>query len=106
MKLKMEVSIAGMLNGKEFSAQPGQIIDVPTVTAKAWIRAGHGVSVPESTPVTDGSDPLRDLSIEEALQRHCVHCATRAAFVLRNQPLCARHFRSEMEGRDGNSTKV
>lgn len=98
MKLKMEVSIAGTLNGKEFSAQPGEIVDVPTVTAKAWIHARHATPVAANTPITTADDPLRDLSIEEALHRHCAHCAARASFVLRSQPLCRRHFRSKLEG--------
>ena len=95
-KIKMQVSIASA----DWSYQPGQVVEIDPGLARQWIAAGHATTVSSGTPLTkfDALDGLRDLSLEEARHRPCVHCATRANFVLRNKPLCTRHFRSEMEG--------
>jgi hypothetical protein len=96
MKIRMKISLAGTLDGKEFSAQPHQVVDVPADTARQWVRNGHAEQVPESTPISDGSDPLRDLSIEEALRRCCERCQQRRArTVVGNHALCGPCAKAE-----------
>jgi len=96
-RLRMNVSIAGTdERGRDFSAQPGDTIDVEAGLAKKWLRGGHGTEVPPGTPLTERDLSLADLSIEEALQRNCRWCNKRARCVLGNQPYCVAHFRSQM----------
>ena len=83
--------------GRDFSAQPGDIIDVEAGLAKKWIRGGHGTEVAPGTPLTERDLSLADLSIEEALQHRCMHCDRRAQTVFQNKPFCLRHARAEWE---------
>jgi hypothetical protein len=99
-RIRMNVSIAGTdERGRDFSAQPGDVIDVETSLAKKWLRGNHGTEVPRGTQLTERDLNLADLDLEEALTRWCEHCppGKRAETVFRNKALCRRHARAEME---------
>jgi hypothetical protein len=97
-RVRMNVSIAGTdERGRDFSAQPGDVIDIEASLAKKWIRGNHGTEVPPGTPLTERDLNLLDLSIEEALQRRCTRCDRRAQTVFKNKPFCSRHARAEWE---------
>jgi hypothetical protein len=97
-RVRMNVSIAGTdERGRDFSAQPGDIIDIEAGLAKKWIRGQHGTEVAPGTPLTSRDLSLADLSIEEALTRNCTHCQRRATTVFKNKPFCASHARAELE---------
>ena len=66
-KIRMLVSIAGTVAGKDFSAQPQQVVSIDSRQAKAWIKSGHAEAVPQNTPLSE-SDEFHDLSMEEALR--------------------------------------
>jgi hypothetical protein len=95
-KVEMKVSIASA----DWSYQPGQVVLLDKDLAAKWIRGGHAVAVNGSLPLTDFNslDGLADLDAEQAMTYACIHCPTRASYVLRQRPLCKRHFVSEMEG--------
>ena len=93
-KVRMLVSIAGTVAGKDFSAQPQQVVSIDSKQAEAWLRSGHAEPVPQNTPLSE-SDEFHDLSMEEALLRVCSNCnARQAQFVLRNRPFCAACYQA------------
>ena len=95
-RLRMNVSIAGTdERGRDFSAQPNDVVDVEAGLAKKWIRGGHGSEVPPGTPLTARDLNLRDLDMEEALTRNCRWCNGRATHVLGNFPYCRGHFAAQ-----------
>lgn len=81
----------------ELAYQVGQVILVDSDLAAKWRAGGHCEFVNGTTALTDffALDGLQDLTQEEALRRHCIHCQRRAQFVFGNQPYCARHYRAE-----------
>jgi hypothetical protein len=89
----MQVSIAGTdSRGRDFSAQPGDIIDIEAGLAKTWIKVGHAAPVPDAE-LTSRDLNLRDLDAEEALTRPCFSCnETRAQLVFQNQAYCQRCY--------------
>ena len=100
LRLRMNVSIAGTdERGRDFSASPGDVIDIEASLAKKWIRGQHGTEVPPGTPLTERDLNLADLDLEEALTRWCEHCppGRRAETVFRGKPLCRQHARAEWE---------
>ena len=97
VRLRMNVSIAGTVEGRDFSAQPNDVIDIPADLGKKWIRSGHGTPAPDAE-LTERDLNLRDLSMEEALTRACEHCDKRCEIVFRNRGFCNRHYLAELEG--------
>ena len=94
-RIEMRVSIAGTIGGRDFSAQPHDIVDVPADVAAAWIRSGHAVAAPQAE-LTSRDLSLADLDAETALTHGCVHCGRRAVTVISNRALCLRHARAEL----------
>jgi len=92
----MQVSIAGRLaeRGGVFSAQVGDVVDVPDALAKKWVEVGHGVRVSADTALTADDANQRDIDAEECLTRQCLFCERMAKMVYRNQPLCYEHYGS------------
>lgn len=101
-RIRMAVSIAGTVAGRDFSAQPGDVVDVEARQAAKWVAGGHAAAVPPSTPLTSRDLSLADLDAEELLHYRCAWCpdsrAQRAEGVYKNLPLCREHFRAAMEG--------
>lgn len=54
-KVRMKVSLAGTVDGKEVSYQPGQVAFVEATHATAWIAAGHAEAVEVDTPITEAA---------------------------------------------------
>jgi hypothetical protein len=92
MRVKMQVSIAS----RDWSFQPGEIVDLPDEQARTWIAVGHASRVSPTTPLTSREINLRDLDAEEVLHHRCAHCERRARFVLENRAYCPRHFRAKL----------
>jgi hypothetical protein len=96
-RIRMNVSLAGMVGHRDFSAQPGDVVDVPADLAKKWVRS----NLAEPAPDAQLSDPdvrLADLTAEEALCRNCESCEQRrATTVLRNRAFCRACYRAHLE---------
>lgn len=54
-KVRMKVSLAGTIDGKEVSYQPGQVAIVEAAHAAAWIAVGHAEAVEVDMPVTEAA---------------------------------------------------
>ncbi len=95
-RIRMNVSIAGTVAGRDFSAQPGDVCDVESRTAATWIKVGHASLAGPTTPLTARDLNLRDLDMEEGLTRSCEFCEQRSQIVFQNKPLCFQHFRGQV----------
>lgn len=98
-RVRMNVSIAGTVEGRDFSAQPDDIIDLPANVAKKWIAVRHASPVAPGTPLSERDTDLRDLSAEEALHYRCAACdERRAETVIANKPYCLNCSRGVLGG--------